>query len=317
MRSSGSERISSAEEQQICAMIAKEENPAYSSFLAEKTAGLRALVMVDDNEHLLAYSGDRLLPWDTEVLQMATARLGYLWSLGDYPTQRQRLSKLLEASVKRWMYEQVEFVSTRIKCENLAIIHAAEDQGFRVIESYLTFRLDSPRNTDVATMDKRLRLAHSSEVQVVSQLAYEAFHYNRYMMDPLVPEQRARNSRLVWVKNAFNGRAEAIYVAEVEQGIVGFVILRTVADKKEEKIGLIDLIAVDPNFAGRGIGSALVAQSLYHFRDKVHVVEVGTQAANVAGVNLYKKMGFRFIDSEYSLHWHSGFQNNENAERCR
>lgn len=315
MRSSGSERVSSAEEQQICAMIAKEENPAYSSFLGEKTAGLRSLVMVDDNDHLLAYAGDRLLPWDTEVLQMASARLGYLWSLGDYSTQRRRLSKLLEASVERWMHEQVEFVSARIKCENLAVVHAVEDQGFRVIESYLTFRLDSPRNMDVATMDKRIRLAHSSEVQVVSQLAYEVFRYNRYMMDPLLPEQRARYSRLVWVKNAFAGRAEAVYIAEVERKVSGFAVLRTVVSENGEKIGLVDLIAVDPKLAGQGVGSALVLKSLYYFRDKVQLVEVGTQATNVAAINLYEKMGFRFLHSEYSLHWHSGFQKNESGER--
>jgi ribosomal protein S18 acetylase RimI-like enzyme len=290
---------------EIHGMVDREEEGGSSSFLVDQTVGLHSVVIADDNDRLLGYAGYQMLPWDTDVLNMVSGRVGYMWGQGDYLTQRQRLSRLLGVCIEKLVSDGMKFLSTRINCEELAAVHAAEDHGFRVIESYLTFYTDRQLDTGVADLDNRVRLADRSEEAAVSRLALNAFRYNRYMMDPLLPEELARYSRVVWVRNAFAGRAEAIYVAEAGSKIVGFVILRTVTTGSEKKIGLIDLIAVDSAFAGGGIGSALLSQSLHYFGDRVFMVQAGTQCANVSAVNLYKKMGFRYLNCEYSLHWHS------------
>ena len=105
------------------------------------------------------------------------------------------------------------------------------------------------------------------------------------------------------VRNGFKGRAEAIYVAESENRLVGFALLRSKAGT--EKVGEIELIAVDPAFHGRGIGKELVAEAIRHYHGKTSKIQVGTQAKNLRAIGLYTRMGFSVIRSELSFHRHS------------
>ena len=135
------------------------------------------------------------------------------------------------------------------------------------------------------------------------QLATVPFNRSVYGVDPQIPESRARHSRREWVRNGFKGRAEAIYVAESENRLVGFALLRSKAGT--EKVGEIELIAVDPAFHGRGIGKELVAEAIRHYQGKTSKIQVGTQAKNLRAIGLYTRMGFSVIRSELSFHRHS------------
>ena len=134
-------------------------------------------------------------------------------------------------------------------------------------------------------------------------MAYRAFQSFRLRVDPQIPESRARHSRREWVRNGFKGRAEAIYVAESENRLVGFTLLRSKAGT--EKVGEIELIAVDPAFHGRGIGKELVAEAIRHYQGKTSKIQVGTQAKNLRAIGLYTRMGFSVVRSELSFHRHS------------
>jgi len=299
------EGVRTVTQAQIREMFERDRDLQQSSFRLDDIYNVLSLVLYDENDRLLAYAGHQSLVWDTEVLGLRSARITYLWSFGDYCLKRQRLSRLIKESIDQQCVEHVEFISARISCDNIASIHALEDNGFRIIESYLTFVSRLPTPCENFRRDDLVRPAAPSEVDAVSYLAFQAFRYNRYMTDQLLPEKQARHSRLVWVQNAFNGRAEAIYLAEFKKEIAGFVILRTIAGDDGSKIGRIDLIAVDYRFAGQGIACALISQAFQHYLGKVDQVQVATQASNIAAVNLYQKMGFSLLRSEYSLHWHS------------
>ena len=72
-----------------------------------------------------------------------------------------------------------------------------------------------------------------------------------------------------------------------------------------EKTGEIELIAVEPGFHGRGIGKALVARAVRHYQGKTSEIQVGTQAKNLPAIQLYTRMGFSIVHSEFSFHRHS------------
>ena len=112
------------------------------------------------------------------------------------------------------------------------------------------------------------------------------------------------------MRNGFKGRAEAIYAAESENRIVGFALLRSkvsrrLSERSTEKIGEIELIAVDPAFHGRGIGKELVAEAIRHYQGKTSEIQVGTQAKNLQAIGLYIRMGFSVVRSDLSFHRHS------------
>ena len=255
-------------------------------------------------DRLQALAGWRCLPWDSQVLGCPSGSVGGLWAEGCYAEQRHRLETVLNACIADAEDHGVRFLSVRLPEGAIAALHAAEAVGFRIIESFLTFgrKTDGeiPFNGESAF---HVRLAQPDEMETVAAIAYRAFESFRLRVDPQIPESRARHSRREWVRNGFKGRAEAIYVAESENHLIGFALLRSKASP--EKAGEIELIAVDPAFQGRGIGKALVAEAIRHYQSKTAQIQVGTQAKNLRAIGLYTRMGFSVVRSELSFHRHS------------
>jgi len=266
---------------------------------------------------LQALAGWRLLPWDSQVLDRPSGSVGGLWAEGEYTEQCHRLDSVLKACIADAEDHGVRFLSVRLAEDRLAALHAVEAVGFRVIESFLTFGRKTDDEIPFVRSETRnggsdfhVRLAHPEEMETVAAIAYRAFQSFRLRVDPQIPESRARHSRREWVRNGFKGRAEAIYVAESKNRIVGFALLRSKAgrrlsERSTEKVGEIELVAVDPMFHGRGIGKALVAEAIRHYRGKTPEIQVGTQAKNLRAVGLYTRMGFLAVRSELSFHRHS------------
>ena len=260
---------------------------------------------------LQAAAGWRFLPWDSQVLDRPSGSVEGLWAEGDYSEQCHRLDSVLKVCIADAEARGVRFLSARLPEDGLAPLHAVEAVGFRIIESFLTFGRKTDGEIPVnGAPDCHIRLAQPDEMETVASIAYRAFQSFRLRVDPQIPESRARHSRREWVRNGFKGRAEAIYVAESDNRLVGFALLRSKAgrrlsERSTEKIGEIELIAVDPAFHGKGIGKALVAEAIRHYQGKTSEIQVGTQAKNLQAIGLYTRMGFSVVRSELSFHRHS------------
>lgn len=248
--------------------------------------------------------------WDSEVLGVPAGRMGISFHSGRDPGVVGILSDLISKALQQAAQEGIQFLSLRVPEAETTPLHAAQAAGFRVVESYLTFEFrplaslrqkgrDSPQGP-------RVRAARLEEGEEVAQLAERGFRHHRYLSDPFIPEPRGRYSRRLWVLNAFQGRADAIYVAEDEGRITGFVLLKSKKDRSNGLVGGIDLLAVDESHAGLGIGKALVAQAIGHYAGQQIPVQVGTQGKNIPAVRLYTQMGFELKRTELSLHWHRG-----------
>jgi ribosomal protein S18 acetylase RimI-like enzyme len=259
----------------------------------------------------------RYLPWDSEVLGCPSGSIEGLWAEGCYAEQRHRLETVLNACIADAEDHGVRFLSVRLPEDAIASLHAVEAVGFRIIESFLTFGRKTTREIPFVRSETRngesdchVRLAQPDEMETVAAIAHRAFESFRLRVDPQIPESRARHSRREWVRNGFKGRAEAIYVSESENRIVGFALLRSkvsrrLPERSTEKVGEIELIAGDPAFHGRGIGKALVAEAIRHYQGKTSEIHVGTQAKNLRAIGLYTRMGFSVVRSELSFHRHS------------
>lgn len=296
------EIIPLAKREHLEAFVTSDADKFHSAIPFALDANSHPWLLVQDDQ-FLALASWRTLPWDSEVLQCPSGAIFWLWAKGEYVEQCHRLLAVLKACITDAEQRNIRFLSLRLEEGALAALHAAEAVGFRIIESYLTFR----RNTteEILPEDSRVRLARPDEVEIVADLAFRAFQSYRYFVDPLIPEVLARHSRREWVRNAFQGRAEAIYIAENQNQVAGFVLLKSRNRLTGEKIGIIDLIAVDPQSSGQGIGKVLVAQAVRHYHGSASAIEVGTQGKNTRAVGLYTRMGFQMVHSEFSLHRHA------------
>lgn len=111
--------------------------------------------------------------------------------------------------------------------------------------------------------------------------------------DALQPDWRASQQRDV--EHALSSPTIHVWVAEVDQGVVGFVAVELHADGR---IGEIHMLAVDPAHQSAGIGTALTEFALAWIKDSgVGVAMVGTGAdpGHAPARRTYEKAGMRLV----------------------
>ncbi len=181
----------------------------------------------------------------------------------------------------------------------LAAAHAAgvalEAAGFRAIERLQTFRR---RVTPVAEGAGGARLATCADADAAAAIAARAFTFDRFHVDPAIPDGAADEIKRRWVLNAFAGRADAIIVAPETGPVAGFILCR-----RHEEEAVIDLIAVDATQQGHGHGTAMIAAALNHYAGRSATMAAGTQATNAPSIAMYRRLGFALAGETVTYHW--------------
>jgi ribosomal protein S18 acetylase RimI-like enzyme len=84
-----------------------------------------------------------------------------------------------------------------------------------------------------------------------------------------------------------------VWIAEVDGATVGFVAIEL--DQPERSMGEISMLAVDPDYQGGGIGTALTEFALDRLKDAgmtVAMVETGGDPGHAAARRTYEKAGY-------------------------
>jgi ribosomal protein S18 acetylase RimI-like enzyme len=84
-------------------------------------------------------------------------------------------------------------------------------------------------------------------------------------------------------------------VADVDGAVAGFVAVRIHDDRR---IGEIDMLAVDPEFQGRGVGTALTTFALDWIRASgiaVAMVGTGADTGHAPARRTYEKAGMKLV----------------------
>ncbi len=92
---------------------------------------------------------------------------------------------------------------------------------------------------------------------------------------------------------------DLVWVAEVGTQLAGFVVL-----VDQPTVTLLENVAVDPDWQGRGIGQLLIALGEEHARSTgKHAVQLYTNAAMRENRRLYGRLGY----AEVGRRWEDGF----------
>ena len=127
----------------------------------------------------------------------------------------------------------------------------------------------------------------------LENLAFISGQYSRFLKDPRIGLERFQKMYATWIRNSCNHRiAKAVLIINENKNLLG---MATLGEKESQ--GDIGLLAVFPQYHGRGIGTQLVRKAqAYFFDNKYPYAQVVTQKDNIPACRLYEKCNF-MIDS--------------------
>jgi spore coat polysaccharide biosynthesis protein SpsF len=185
-------------------------------------------------------------------------------------------------------------VSCRVPSADADKIQQLKEDGFREIESLVTFRRPITTIPGGATP----QLAIEADFEACLEIGKTSFQFDRFHADPGVPNALADKLKGTWVENSLKGRADAVFVTRDGDRATGFNLCRI-----EGREVTIDLIAVANDMKGRGLGKHLIEQALNHYAGKADYIRAGTQTNNAASNRLYLGTGFSEFSQQKTLHW--------------
>lgn len=177
--------------------------------------------------------------------------------------------------------------------------------GFSVVDVNVTLDLAKAARSTIPVMDDiEISAATPADFSTIEDLASRCFSYSRFHLDPRMSSQQANAIKKGWAANACRGRAPVVYAARVQGRLAGFLAVLEVTSI-HGRDAVIDLVGVDADFQGRGIGRALSRAFIRDFSDRADRLRVGTQISNIPALGLYESLGFRVSSTSYVLHAHS------------
>jgi ribosomal protein S18 acetylase RimI-like enzyme len=187
----------------------------------------------------------------------------------------------------------------RVPVEGVALAGVLEQAGFNLVDTGLT--LERPRFDGEGGRERfEVRPAVPQDRLPVTDLARVSFRCSRFHRDPAIGEGVADEIKAQWVGNFFRGcRGDAMAVAADGARVVGF-LLGLAAD---DSAMVIDLVAVDAAYRGRGIAGDLTRFAQTQFPAATRL-RVGTQLANGPASRAYQGLGFTIVRAAYVFHLH-------------
>jgi ribosomal protein S18 acetylase RimI-like enzyme len=192
----------------------------------------------------------------------------------------------------------------KVATEDVRMVRLLSSLGFYVVNTTLTLgRECAPPPADV-TAEVEVSEAVEGEEQQLLGIAASCFRFNRFHLDPAISQALADGIKRAWVENYLRGdRGERLLVARTDGEVAGF-LAELAGARDGRRAGTVDLMGIDVERQGSGVGRALLRRFILDSGDRYEVLLVGTQAANLPAVLFYESERFRLVSSTYDLHMH-------------
>ncbi|HEY1581542.1 MAG TPA: hypothetical protein VGF73_00420 [Chthoniobacterales bacterium] len=271
--------------------------PSASAWIARAGADIDGLLFYID------------APWDSKVVGQKVGTLRHFAALIGSGNRDRLLETALEHASKRG----VRCVTCKVQASEIDTIHSLEKHGFLLMDSLVDFIFDfSSRSADANKArlpggGAMIRLAEPEDLVGTVLVAEKAFahYFGRYQADPNVSADAATDFYRQWVQSSFHGWADWILVAEVERRIVGFGIWKKASELEARHllgVAHYDLAGIDPDFAGRGLYSALAIEGMQRARPFTEHLIGPVHVRNYAVHRALSRLGWKIRAARHSFH---------------
>jgi ribosomal protein S18 acetylase RimI-like enzyme len=251
-------------------------------------------------------------PWDTEITGRRIGTVDHLAVTLDDSASSEILHELIDKLTRNLTKRGTQCVVCKVQSKELVAIHALEQQGFLLMDTLQDFVFDFSRTAieaiDLPRRDgQKIRCANPGDLPALVTITEKAFasYFGRYHADPQMPPGTGTKIYTEWVRSAFQGWADWILVAELDDKIAGYGLWRK-ALKTEAKNSLsvahYDLGATDPQFSGRGLRTALTLEGMRIAREFARCLIGPVHVSNYPAQHTLHKLGWRISGARHSFH---------------
>lgn len=238
-----------------------------------------------------------LAPWDEPIFGGTTAVISAI-ELRDRDAAATAF-----AGFRDWCAQHhVRLVVCRLSHERLIESGFLESQDFRFIElNYRPTRVGL--GGFVADPELAILPADAADAVEISAAAGQIFAAGRLQVDPEVGPEIGDRRYSVWAENAFRHPDQQVFKCMMGARIVAFMVV----ERPTPTSRFWSLVGLVPGMAGQGLGRRVWQTMLaFHHREGVEEVSTSISSHNVAVLNLYVGLGFRFPLPSITLHWCPG-----------
>jgi RimJ/RimL family protein N-acetyltransferase len=232
------------------------------------------------------------VPWDSEIFGFTVAQIDSIELGAGDPS-----ADFLE--FQRWCRDHsVRLTSCRLPHDRLRESAWLEAHGFRFIEMVYRPRFDRLEQEASPAAELVIDRALAGDLPALEEIADLAFTTGRFHLDPQLDRALSGKRYRSWVRSSFANPDHQVLKATLDGALVGFFVV-----EEADAAAYWHLTAMAPAFQGRGIGESLWrAMMARHRLAGVRAVETTISAHNVAVINLYAKLGFRFGEAQMTFH---------------
>ncbi len=236
-----------------------------------------------------------LVPWDTEILG---APVGQITEIA---CTEQQSGAVDFGRFEHWRDELgVRLVSCRLMHDRLNESMLLEGRGFCFIEMVHRPQLTAVREAMFPEDTLEISPATDNDLATIEEIAGSAFKTDRFHLDPRLDRDFADRRYRRWVRTSLQHPTQRLLKISNAGSIVAFFVVERFADGR----CYWHLTAVAPAMQRKGLGKRVWrAMIMHHRREGVDRIETTISAHNVAAVNLYAGLGYRFQPPAMTFHW--------------
>jgi len=280
-------------------------SPGGSAFLAEVAGRPAGFAVLGD------------LPWESAILGKKMAAVKHV-AAREGEEAAQVLGALIREGLRHARDGGYEFVLCKTYTDDAVTIHTLEKQGFLLADTLLGFVLDlrdAPAAAQAAPPlpgGMALRLAGEPDRAGLVEVAGKAFaaHFGRFHSDPRIGPERGRTIYKRWIESCLDGWADWIVVAETSGRIAGYSAWKRPSEAETRHqlgLGHYSIGAIDPDFIGRGLFSALTRRGAELLSGLATRIEGPTHVNNGPVQRGFINLGWRIEEATHSFHkWLKG-----------
>lgn len=183
-----------------------------------------------------------------------------------------------------------KYIICKIKTQEINLIKYLESLGFYLTDIRVIWEINTDkylfRESRNSGIKRTIKIATDKDIPTLREISKSLFLSSRFYNDPYFTKEEADNLHQSWIENSVKGKnADIVFCVDN----VGYVTCK----KLNKDSGGIILFGIKKEFRGKGIGKALLEESIKWFKkENIKIVNVRTQLRNIISMNFYLKMGF-------------------------